>query len=211
MTLSELAKCGSAQIRRVKFLLSGVVLAAAFFALAPSASAASLTWTFVDAATSRGATPSFDYTISGSYDYDVDTNTFANVAVTLSGTGAFVGTYTAVKSAVPVPADADSLWFVDSTDSDYSSDKAIRFNLVSAMTSAGGSIDLLQYLSLTCLASDCNSSVPSGENSVTLDGVIGGYVTTDLAPVPVPAALPLFGAGLAGLGWVARRRRHNVT
>jgi hypothetical protein len=37
-----------------------------------------------------------------------------------------------------------------------------------------------------------------------------GMVTSDFAvtaPVPLPAALPLFASGLAGLGWLARRKR----
>jgi len=38
-----------------------------------------------------------------------------------------------------------------------------------------------------------NSSV------VTVDNLI-------VQPVPLPAALPLFASGLAGLGWLARRR-----
>jgi len=29
----------------------------------------------------------------------------------------------------------------------------------------------------------------------------------ELAPVPIPASLPLFAAGLVGLGWIARRKR----
>lgn len=32
-------------------------------------------------------------------------------------------------------------------------------------------------------------------------------LATDLAPVPLPAALPLLAAGLAGLGWLGRRRQ----
>lgn len=41
-----------------------------------------------------------------------------------------------------------------------------------------------------------------------LDNTLGAFVDdVQLAPVPLPAALPLMGAGLAGLGWFARRRR----
>ena len=33
---------------------------------------------------------------------------------------------------------------------------------------------------------------------------------TEIAPVPLPAALPMLGAGVAAFGWLARRRRRAV-
>ena len=35
-------------------------------------------------------------------------------------------------------------------------------------------------------------------------------VTSDVAPVPLPATLPLFASGLIGLGWLSRRRRKQA-
>ena len=39
------------------------------------------------------------------------------------------------------------------------------------------------------------------------DFIAFDYLQADVSPVPVPAALPLFATGLAGLGYIARRRR----
>ncbi|WP_299671796.1 VPLPA-CTERM sorting domain-containing protein [uncultured Roseobacter sp.] len=44
----------------------------------------------------------------------------------------------------------------------------------------------------------------AGEFSITGDS---GDVTDPLAPIPLPASLPLMLAGMLGLGWVARRQR----
>lgn len=51
----------------------------------------------------------------------------------------------------------------------------------------------------------------SGANFATVDLRLFGVTVTDLtevAPVPLPATLPMLAAGLAGLGWL-RRRRHS--
>ena len=47
------------------------------------------------------------------------------------------------------------------------------------------------------------SGINSGRTSFTFLGLDDVSVT----PVPLPAALPLFASGLAGLGWLARRRK----
>ena len=56
------------------------------------------------------------------------------------------------------------------------------------------------------LLSDANASSLPGEN-FQVDNL--SFATT--AQVPEPATLALFGAGLAGLGWIARRRKSVAT
>jgi hypothetical protein len=50
------------------------------------------------------------------------------------------------------------------------------------------------------------SLVDAGYSILTSPGIGNSLV----AAVPLPAALPLFATGLAGLGWLARRRRKQA-
>lgn len=55
-----------------------------------------------------------------------------------------------------------------------------------------------------------NSGVYTVADAVSAEALtvdVGGTYSPSPAPVPVPAALPLMGAGLAGLGLIARKRK----
>jgi hypothetical protein len=64
-----------------------------------------------------------------------------------------------------------------------------------------------------CDAVTILSSVPAGDNflQVTTPTTGGGLVLRELDAVPLPGALLLFGTGLAGLGFVSRRRSKKVS
>ena len=49
-----------------------------------------------------------------------------------------------------------------------------------------------------------------GDSPYSSHNYMSGHLTSFEAAVPIPAALPLFASGLAGLGWLSRRRRKQA-
>jgi hypothetical protein len=87
---------------------------------------------------------------------------------------------------------------------------------LSLLTNAGGSVSAFGSVpggfffpegSLSFSGAAFTSVVLS---SAGLDFAIDNVVVSDAAATPLPAALPLFATGLAGLGWFARRRRKQT-
>lgn len=63
------------------------------------------------------------------------------------------------------------------------------------------------YFGFTFLATSCCATeTPGGIDNWRVDITNAADVAT-----PLPAALPLFASGLAGLGWIVRRRRKHAT
>ncbi len=55
---------------------------------------------------------------------------------------------------------------------------------------------------------DLNTSYESAGDDFTVDDLsLTGVPNVPAAPVPEPATLGIFGVGLAGLGWMRRRRK----
>lgn len=75
-------------------------------------------------------------------------------------------------------------------------------SLVESFTS---SVDLTanNFYGFEGIRLDALTLTPSGSNSFALD-----ELAFDIAPVPVPASLPLLVGGMLGLGWMARRRKN---
>ncbi len=71
-------------------------------------------------------------------------------------------------------------------------------------------------LNITQCLAPTTGDEPRGSCSLTWSGnydefagISVTYEYTEIAPVPIPAALPLFATGLAGIGFVGWRRRRN--
>ncbi|MEO1240899.1 MAG: VPLPA-CTERM sorting domain-containing protein [Pseudomonadota bacterium] len=144
-------------------------------------------------------------TATGQFDYDPMTDTFSNIDIT-SQTGSLPGaTYIAEP---PTNVFGTTVAFISSTASDLTGARLITFNLSGSLTDlVAGTVASLGIVGPTgdivCADAACSSFSE-------LRGLVGGGAALTLAPeVPLPAALPLFVAGLGGLGLVQRRRRQT--
>ena len=170
--------------------------------LSTSAKAAVIEWDLYNVQFDDGGTA------FGSFFYDADTNIFSNIDITTTTGTTFTGTYYEFMNPDITPY-ADSL-HLTATPGTADGTRAFNINLVSIMTNAGGAISLLTPPAPTsfeglCSGPICNSFKPAPDNRL----VISGWVSTSasITPVPIPAAVWLFGSGLLGLIGVARRKK----
>lgn len=174
-------------MKRLLSLASTLVLAGFAFAAAPAdAMTYKVAGTFED-----------DAVLSGSFDFDLDTQLFSDVAVSVSGGSTdLLPSSSSYLHARYIPEDrwivfSDNLRFIRLNMPDLLGDVAISLATFSAeyLLDASGE-EAIAYRQL------------SGGGSVT-------PVLTNPSVVPLPAALPLAATalgGLGGLGWLKRRR-----
>ncbi len=202
-------------VSQIKMLVIG-----AFASLVVALPAVAITWTFVDTAvlTNTVGGGQFNAQISGTFDYDSDTNVMSNINLIVSNSGLagtpseglFDGTYSQemlpsflnifdiARDGDPLAAGAFAIQLQFAAPLLNSTDPGEKIRLVKASIGACTTFDL---------GNGCNIDDEGGFG--TNDGTNQGNqsLVGAVTPIPVPAALPLMIAGLAGLGFVARRRK----
>lgn len=174
-------------------LLAAVCALLTFFTT--SSQAAIITWTLNDVVLSD------NQTLTGGFDYDSDNNTFSNISITTSGDASFES-MTFNQTAYIGACDQLGCRFNDSAPA--VGDILLSLNWQTQLTNAGGTKGFsLDNVFFECTTADCVSNIAQG-NQVS---IVSGTLSSAPDPVPVPAAVWLFGSGLLGLIGVARRKK----
>jgi hypothetical protein len=156
-----------------------------------SANATVLTWELVNVV--------FDdqTAVTGSFDFDSDTNTYSNWSLSVEAGGIFPAfTYLQSNGSAGIacgaaPTCADFVSIASALNGSF-----LRLEYDSPLTNSGGTIDLtLAFPNRSFECDNCNN----------FRYITGGAVR---AFVPAPATLALLGLGLLGVGY--RRRQHKV-
>jgi hypothetical protein len=175
------------KIRRIGLAAALVLSVAAYSASA--ASAATVTYTFVDASATFGSQGTSDF--SGTFGWDSDPGagyvTFANITVT----GFDAGTYTYLANSGGTHASG--------------------FEFAVSSTSSSNAFDLYFNYFDGVSNDPINNAYYGTEGNVSasnIDSSVAGYATP--SATPLPAALPLFAGGLGMVGFLARRRKRNA-
>ena len=170
---------------------AALVFTLGFFSL--SAQAMSIQWTLKDALFDDGTS------LTGSFFFDADTNTYSSINIlTLAGT--LTGrTYDTLTPIAQSATKLDLLF--DAAAGGFTGDDRLLLLFVSALTNAGGTVDLSTAVGTrtregTCANATCSGTLPTRF-------LTAGSVMTAL---PEPGTLSLLAIGLAGIAWVRRRK-----
>jgi hypothetical protein len=128
---------------------------------------------------------------SGTFTYDADTNTYANIdIVTTAGTEFDGAPYMAVIDSAPNDSDylAVMLFPLEGA-------PLLELSFAASLTNAGGVI-AIEGVGESLCGQECTYPI------LGLRDITSGQISA----VPVPAAVWLFGSALGGLGWMRRRK-----
>jgi hypothetical protein len=199
------------------YVMIKYALALVGLTLSLTANAAPVTWVLDDvtfaSAEVLGGGP-YDGVATGSFTYDADNNTYSNVNITTTGSGIWgtdncgdsvlCGTYIrATDLYAPLTASSLQITPTSSNPADATGYYGISLQFASALTNAGGTVQLFTAGGTdgegVCKNSDC---LPQGAAGVT---AFRGFSAGSVSAVPIPAAVWLFGSGLGLLGWMRRK------
>jgi len=162
-----------------------------------AASANPVTWTLQDWVFDDGGTA------SGSFVFDADTGVYSSInIITTAGS-----TLSGDSYGVPFPpygGNEEIMLAVPEALADLTGSLVLAVTWADLLTNAGGSVyaDLMESLvaEFICLDATC-FKVDSARF------LVSGFITSE---VPLPAALPLFAAGLAGVASLRRRKKPSA-
>jgi hypothetical protein len=177
-----------------------------------SAHAVPVQWTL------QGMTFSNGSTATGSFDFDIDTNTFSNIAIAVTAATDYSGFqaqtfnaiapssgnyYGAIFTTLPLwydnvsPSCGENAW----GDRSGCGTNGLYLSLYpAAMTNAGGVLSANSFLGY-CSSDACNTG------SWGFRGLTSMLTTGTITTVPEAEAYAMMLAGLGLVGWAARRRR----
>ena len=171
-----------------------ILVAVATVGIVSLAQADTLTWTLVGV-TSLGTS------ITGSFDYNADTQTYSSIDITTSG-GTVIPSMTWTVESVAVQGSPWALYLVNSSAADETGDALFGLTFYNPLTDAGGTIGFDYTIEGICADSACTEAYP--DNPYTNTAVTGDVVAS--ASVPEPGTLMLLATGLLGLSGAVKRK-----
>lgn len=167
--------------------------------IAAPASATPVTWYLYDAVFNTGGSA------SGSFVYDADINQYSGIDLTTTTDGTRAGSHFTFVNTTS-SGNASTMISLDGPVAIGTIEFALSF--VTPLINAGGTIDIAPYPIGFTVEGICNNDICSGIDAPFRFIQTGAIVTTieRLSEVPEPAALGLFGFGLAGLAFLRRRK-----
>ncbi len=181
-------------LARQSILAAAVCLASAAF----TAEAAPLKWTLTDVT-------SFGSSITGSFVYDADTDTYSHINITTSSGSVIPGGSWNTLAIDPKYPPSFFVQFVDTTGSDQSGANTLGLMFYYSLTNAGGTVNLFATYQGSCLTASCGTlGVYPGDPTPGFNPNVTGYVVA--SAIPEPASLSVLAAG-AGAIFLTRKRR----
>ncbi len=173
----------------MRALRTSLLAVTTFLLSSAAASAGVLTWTITNGPFNVYG----DGGMTGSFDYDADTDTYSNIHLSTNATSQSGVPYTIFTEKgdyyftayATIPSDLNGVLFAE-----------LAFD--NPLTNDGGT-DAVAVIENVCQDSTC-----SGHSTVSL-GIYGTVEAPTSSAAPEPAAVLLSGGGLAGLIWLRRR------
>ncbi len=173
-----------------------ILVALVVLVLAPSAQADPITWTLVGV-TSLGST------ITGSFTYNADTQTYSDIDIVTTGGSVIPNTTYAwlANFSLGVPGAID---MVDSAAANQTNADLLALIFATPLTDAGGTINLYATQQGRCADAGCTGAWPYGPDNYIVTEVTGTVVAS--TAVPEPGTLVLLAGGLLAACGTIRRK-----